>query len=38
MCVINPMKNNVVKKAAKNLVVNGFCINTHTHTQFFLLQ
>ena len=32
MCVIKSMQNNVVKKAAKNLVVSDFCINTHTHT------
>ena len=40
MCVIKSMENKNVKKAAKNLVVSDFCINTHTHThtQFFLLQ
>ena len=32
MCVIRSMENNIVKKAAKNLVVSDFCINTHTHT------
>ena len=32
MCVIRSMENKNVKKAAKNLVVSDFCINTHTHT------
>ena len=32
MCVIRTMENKNVKKAAKNLVVSDFCINTHTHT------
>ena len=35
MCVIRSMENKNVKKAAKNLVVSDFCINTHTHTHTF---
>ena len=38
MCVIKSMQNNIVKKAAKNLVVSDFCIKKHTHTHLLLLQ